>query len=67
MTKIIKFPITHWQKHKNEKGPGFVPCMVSERGLQFPDKSAGHYVGGEFIEISVMTRAFKILCQLTKS
>jgi len=54
--KIIKFPITHSQREKNQMGEGYVPCVVSERWLQFPNMSAGHYGGGEFIEISVMTR-----------
>ena len=29
--------------------------MVSGRWLQFPEKSAGHFGGGEFIALDVMT------------
>jgi len=53
--RIIKYPIDSWQRHVNKMGPGFVPCMVSERWLQFPAQSAGHFDRGEFIDIQVMT------------
>jgi hypothetical protein len=53
--KIVKLPVSSWQRHKNKMGPGYVPCMTSERWLQFPKESVGHFGGGEFIEIEVMT------------
>jgi len=40
---------------KNKLGKGAVPCQVSERWLKFPAESAGHYGGGEFIFLEVMT------------
>ena len=39
-------------------GKGYVPCMVSDRWIQFPKKSVGHFGGGEFIEISIMTHSY---------
>lgn len=54
--KVLKFPISNWERIKNQMGKGYVPCMVSERWIQFPNKSGGNYSKGEFIEISVMTR-----------
>ena len=33
----------------------YVPCMISGRYLEFPAQSGGHFKGGEFIPISVMT------------
>jgi hypothetical protein len=66
--KIIKFPISYSQRMKNQMGKGYVPCMVSGRWLQFPDKSSGFFGGGEFIEISVMTEGMgdkpKKICDL---
>lgn len=66
--KIIRFPVSTLQRLKNENGPGYVPCMVSERWLQFPKKSAGHFNAGEFIDIQVMTKnvdgVTKKLCDL---
>ncbi len=56
--KVIKFPISRSNCHKNKMGNGYVPCMVSDRWIQFPKKSAGHFEGGEFIEISIMTHSY---------
>ena len=53
--KLIKFPISYSQRIKNQMGKGYVPCMVSERWIQFPSKSGGNFSAGEYIEISVMT------------
>ena len=54
--KIIKFPIGYQQRIKNQMGQGYVPCMVSERWIQFPKRSGGDFPDGEFIGISVMTK-----------
>ncbi len=66
--KVIKFPIGYWQRMKNQMGKGFVPCMVSDRWIQFPKRSGGNFSDGEFIEISVMTLGHsgkpKKLCDL---
>ncbi|WP_163581128.1 hypothetical protein [Gracilibacillus saliphilus] len=35
--KIIKIPISYDQRKINEYGDGYVPCLVSERWLQFPE------------------------------
>ena len=43
---------SEWKKRVGKYG---VPCMVSSRWLQFPEKSAGHFGGGEFIDVDVMT------------
>lgn len=56
--KIIKFPISHSKRHKNKMGKGYVPCMISDRWIKFPKKSAGHFGEGEFIEISIMTHSY---------
>lgn len=66
--KVVRLPITYLQRKRNEMGAGHVPCVVSERWLQFPSESAGHYGGGEFISVSVMTlgsdEKLKKLCDL---
>jgi len=36
-------------------GPGYVPCEVSSRWLQFPENSGGYFSAGEYIEVDVMT------------
>lgn len=36
-----------------------VPCMVSDRWIEFPESSIGHFGGGEFIEISIKTHSYK--------
>jgi len=53
--KIVRFPVTSMKRKRNSMGDGYVPCMVSERWLQFPDMSAGDFKEGEFIDVSVMT------------
>ena len=47
--------MSSWERHKNKMGPGYVPCIISNRWIQFPKESVGHFGSGEFIEISVMT------------
>ncbi|EPY2271303.1 hypothetical protein [Clostridium sporogenes] len=51
---VIKIPISYSQRKINEMGKGYVPCEVSERWLQFDEKSA-LCEGGEFIGVDVMT------------
>ena len=36
-TNVIPIPITYNQRKLNEYGEGYVPCLVSERWLQFPE------------------------------
>ena len=43
------------ERRKDEMGPGFVPCIISDRWLQFPPTSSGNIVYGEMIEVFVMT------------
>jgi hypothetical protein len=47
---------------------GVVPCVVSERWIEFPPKSGGRYDFGEPIEISIKTRGSndkpRKLCEL---
>ncbi len=53
--KIVRFPISFWQRRKNKMGPGYVPCMISEKQIQFPKKSGRSFGSGELISISIMT------------
>jgi hypothetical protein len=55
MGKVVHFPVTTSQRIRNERGPLYVPCQVSERWIQFPEQSSGPYEGGEFIFIDIMT------------
>ncbi len=57
--KVVKFPVTYSQRKRKEMGPGYVPCEVSGRWLQFPKESAGHFGAGEFISVDVMTYGSK--------
>ena len=52
---MIRLPISYSQRRKNQMGRGYVPCIVSERWLQFPKVSDGYVGDGEVISISVMT------------
>ena len=51
-------PYIFFHAAQNRMGKWHVPCMVSDRWIQFPKKSAGHFGGGEFIEISIMTHSY---------
>lgn len=53
--KVIKFPADHRRRMRKKMGKGYVPCMETERWLQFPAESSGYFDQGEFIEVSVMT------------
>lgn len=48
-------PVNAHKATARKLGARYVPCMVSGRYLEFPNKSAGHFGGGEFIPITVMT------------
>jgi hypothetical protein len=52
---IIKFPAGNARRRRKKTGKGIVPCMETERWLQFPDESSGYFEQGEFIEVAVMT------------
>ena len=54
--KVTQFPIKGYQRWRNRLGKRAVPCMVSDRWLQFPEKS-NTLEGGSFMLVDVMTRA----------
>ena len=54
--KVTRFPIKAYQRWRNRLGKRAVPCMVSDRWLQFPEKS-DRLKGGHFMFVDVMTRA----------
>jgi hypothetical protein len=55
MDKPIRFPISSTTRQRNKLGKHAVPCMVTERWLQFAKKSGGHFQDGEFISMEIMT------------
>lgn len=68
--KIIKFPWGPAARLKKKMGKGCVPCMETQRWLQFPAESSGYFEEGEFIDIDVMTYSEasegpKKICSLT--
>ncbi|MGD2126251.1 MAG: hypothetical protein PVG99_09240 [Desulfobacteraceae bacterium] len=68
--KIIKFPVSYARRMQEKIGRGLVPCMATERWIQFPLESSGYFDEGEFIEISVMTYSHahdkpRKICDLT--
>lgn len=47
---------TNWHKRlKQELGDFAVPCMVSERWLQFSTEGSARFKQGEYIQLWVMT------------
>ncbi len=52
--KVVRFPSSYKMLRK-KLGSRLVECQISGRWLQFPEKSAGQFRGGEFIPLSVMT------------
>lgn len=53
----IRFPMTIGQRTRNIMGPGYVPCQVSGRWLQFETTSAKIYGGKEdCVGLHVMTK-----------
>jgi hypothetical protein len=65
--KITRFPGDSFQRWKNRLGRRAVPCIVSDRWLQFPEKS-DPLPDGSFMFVDVMTRAdgenVRKICQL---
>lgn len=53
--KVISFPITYDERIRNQMGPGYVPCQVSGRWLQFPKNSGWVGDRGEFMFTDIMT------------
>jgi len=66
--KVSEIPITHHTRLKNRLGKGAVPCLASDRWLQFPEVSSGHFKAGEFILLRVMAKGKnekeKTICRL---
>lgn len=52
---VCSFPVNSYQRWKNRLGPHAVPCLVSERWLQFPTNSDvlnnEHYM---FVDVMTM-------------
>lgn len=65
--KIIRIPISYTQRKINQFGKGFVPCEVSGRWLQFPEK----VTDDRYIPLEVMTEGSgdspKKICELIVS
>jgi hypothetical protein len=65
--KITRFPIKSWQRWKNRLGRRCAACIVSDRWLEFSEKSAS-LAEGDVIWINVMTRPdgekVRKLCEL---
>ncbi|ODA33360.1 hypothetical protein A6X21_18880 [Planctopirus hydrillae] len=62
-------PLSTWQERwRKEHGDFAIPCIVSERYLQFSDSGTQRIGAGEVITLSVMTDASekgpKKLCEL---
>ena len=51
--KILQFPISYSERHKNLMGPLCVECQVSGRYLRFHEDSST-LEAGEFITVDVM-------------
>jgi hypothetical protein len=71
--KIKRFRIGGFQRWRNTMGKRAVPCIVSNRWLQFPERSDrfedGEYPDGDYMFIDVMTtiasgQSQKKLCTL---
>ena len=64
---VVPFPIKTSTRYRNQLGQFAVSCEVSERWLEF-DPISHRLRGGEFIGVSVMTRASddreRTLCRL---
>lgn len=55
MKKLITFPISEAERRRNRLGKHSVPCLASERWIEFPKKSAGNLEAGELIKLAIMT------------
>jgi hypothetical protein len=67
--KVVRIPVSLDRRRRNLAGPGYVPCMLSDRWIRFPKQSDGHFGPGEFISIAVMSgppgENPRKLCELT--
>ena len=54
--KIIKFPTTNWQRHRNRLGKQVIPCFVSGRYLRFRD-IADTGTNGRAVTVDVMSES----------
>jgi hypothetical protein len=65
--KVTQFPIKADQRWRNRLGKRAVPCVVSDRWLQFPEKS-DRLKGDHVMFVDVMTRAdggnVRKICQI---
>jgi hypothetical protein len=59
--EVSRFPIGGFQRWQNALGKRAVPCIVSNRWLQFPERSDrfedGDYPDGDYMFVDVMTTA----------
>jgi hypothetical protein len=59
--EIKRFPIDGFRRWHNALGKRAVPCIVSNRWFQFPEKSDrfedGDYPDGDYMFVDVMTTA----------
>jgi hypothetical protein len=70
--QVRRFPIGGFQRWRNALGKRAVPCIVSNRWLQFPEKSDhfedGEYPDGDYVFVDVLTTTsggtHKKLCTL---
>jgi hypothetical protein len=53
--QVSKFPLGWLERWRNYYLPLGVPCIVSNRWLQFAESGAGPYREGEYIRVDVMT------------
>lgn len=67
-SKIMELRIFDHKRSKNKLGNGSVPCIASDRWLQFPSVSSIYSRDGELILLKVMTKdknkKDKIICNL---
>ena len=67
-SKIDVIPISLYTLNKKKLGKGSVPCVDSNRWLQYPPKSWGVFTHGEYITLKVMTKGKnkedKMICNL---
>jgi hypothetical protein len=52
--KVTRFPIGGYQRWRNRLGKRAVSCIVTDRWLQFPEKS-DRLQGGSYMSVDVMT------------
>jgi hypothetical protein len=68
--KIIQFPTKSKERRKNRLGKRAVPCLISDRWLQFA-KDVHPLKDGDYVFLDVMTRANgekeRKICQLCVS